>query len=62
MPGKTKCRALEQILPAIKAGTVTVSTIDKRARAVLELLEKTGKFDDRSEEVVERAVDFPEHR
>ena len=61
MPGKTKWRAPEQVLPAIKAGTLTERTIDDRARAVLELLKKTGKFDDRREDVVERAVDVPEH-
>ncbi|KUJ16499.1 uncharacterized protein LY89DRAFT_707719 [Mollisia scopiformis] len=62
MPGKTKWRSLEQVKQALEAGTLTESTIEDRARAVLRLLKKTGKFDDRKDDIVETAVDLPEHR
>ncbi|KAG4442810.1 hypothetical protein IFR05_001691 [Cadophora sp. M221] len=62
MPGKSKWRALEQVKPAIEAGLVSEATINNRARAVLQLLKKAGKFDDHRVDVPETAQDLPEHR
>ncbi|KAG4418422.1 hypothetical protein IFR04_008407 [Cadophora malorum] len=62
MPGKSKWRALEQVKLAIETGLVSENIINDRAHAVLELLEKTGKFGDRRADVSETAQDLPEHR
>jgi beta-glucosidase len=60
MPGPAAWRG-EKLLQAVKNGEVTEATIDARARRVLELLEKTGKFD-HPERQTEQAIDRPEHR
>jgi beta-glucosidase len=62
MPGKTRWRALPAVKKALEAGLLDESTINDRARSVLKLLERTGKFSDRREDVKERAEDLPEHR
>ncbi|KAH8669749.1 glycoside hydrolase superfamily [Tricladium varicosporioides] len=62
MPGKTRWRSEEVIKTAISKNEIDSSTIDARARAVLKLLKRTGKFGDRRETVDEKAVDLPEHR
>ncbi len=62
MPGKSEWRAIEQVKPAIEAGSISESTIDERARAALQLLKQTGKFDDRRVDIPETAQDLPEHR
>ncbi len=60
MPGPATWRG-EKLLQAVKDGEVAEATIDARARRVLELLEKTGKFE-RPEAEPEQAIDRPEHR
>jgi beta-glucosidase len=62
MPGETKWRSIAVIKKEIEAGLIESKTIDDRARAVLQLLEKTGKFADRREQLEEKAVDLQEHR
>lgn len=62
MPGITRFRSTEVLKAAIKKGEITPKTIDNRARAVLQLLERTGKFSDRREQLAEKAIDLPEHR
>jgi len=62
MPGATRWRSQEVIKKAMDAGLITSKTIDDRARAVLRLLEKTGKFADRRIQEEEKAIDLPEHR
>lgn len=62
MPGKTRWRSEEVIKKAILNNEIDPSTMDDRARSVLKLLERTGKFGDRREAVDEKAVDLPEHR
>ncbi|KAG0651212.1 Beta-D-glucoside glucohydrolase B [Hyphodiscus hymeniophilus] len=62
MPGKTRWRAVKTVKKALEAGVLHESVIDDRARAVLQLLERTGKFSDRKEAVGEKAVNSPKHR
>ncbi|EPE37019.1 (Trans)glycosidase [Glarea lozoyensis ATCC 20868] len=62
MPGPAKWRSLDAVKAAVDAGSVTSKTIAGRARAVLQLLHRTGKFSDRKEAVSETAIDKPEHR
>lgn len=62
MPGKSKWRSIEQVKSAIAEGSLSERTIDDRARAVVKLLKRTGKFDDRRADVAETAQDLPEHR
>lgn len=62
MPGPTKWRSATQLKPALENGKLTETTIDDRARAVLELLKKTGKFGDRRKDIAETAVDLPGHQ
>lgn len=62
MPGPTRFRSQEVLKKALKDNTITVSTLDTRARAVLKLLQRTGKFSDRRESFKEQAIDRPEHR
>lgn len=60
MPGPAFFRKPELIQEAITKGTLTIETLDKRAEAVLNLLRKTGKFQN-PEIVEEQAIDLPEH-
>ncbi|CZR55694.1 uncharacterized protein PAC_05582 [Phialocephala subalpina] len=53
---------VEQIKPAIEVGTVTENAINDRARAVLELPQKTGKSVDRKVDIAEIVADLLEHR
>lgn len=46
----------------MEAGLLQEQVINDRARAVLKLLEQTGKFSDRRDPVKETAIDLPEHR
>ncbi len=60
MPGPPLWRG-EKLLHAVEMGEVQEATIDERVRAVLHLLLKAGKFEQR-EEKDEQAIDHPEHR
>ncbi|KAG2181543.1 hypothetical protein INT44_008358 [Umbelopsis vinacea] len=60
MPGPTRIRG-EKLVAAVKAGEVSEETINERARKVLELAVKAGKFED-PEEKPEEGIDKEEHR
>ncbi len=60
MPGPNRWRG-EKLLAAVQENQVTETTIENSTRRVLELLEKTGRFE-HPEEVPERSVDTPEKR
>ncbi|KAH8551262.1 glycoside hydrolase family 3 domain protein [Umbelopsis sp. PMI_123] len=60
MPGPTRIRG-EKLVAEVKAGNVTEETINARARKVLELAVKAGKFED-PEEKPEHGIDKEEHR
>lgn len=60
MPGPTKFRG-PKLVAEVKAGNVTEETITARARKVLELAVKAGKFEN-PEELPEQAIDKEEHR
>ncbi|KAH8551074.1 glycoside hydrolase family 3 domain protein [Umbelopsis sp. PMI_123] len=60
MPGPTRIRG-EKLIAEVKAGNVTEETINARARKVLELAVKAGKFED-PEEKPEQGIDKEEHR
>ncbi|RDW95117.1 beta-glucosidase-4 [Coleophoma crateriformis] len=62
MPGETRWRSFPVVKKAIERGEIKPETIDERARSVLKLLERTGKFTDRKETPEEQAIDLPEHR
>ncbi|PYH84779.1 hypothetical protein BO82DRAFT_426593 [Aspergillus uvarum CBS 121591] len=61
MPGPPTQYTAQKVLDAIESGFVLEETLDRRVKALLQLLEKTGKFANPGipEEV---AVDLPEHR
>ncbi|KAI0124733.1 glycoside hydrolase superfamily [Xylariales sp. AK1849] len=61
MPGPTVRRKVPDVLAAIKAGEVSESTIDVRARAVLQFIDKLKAFEDPTIPP-EQAIDKPEHR
>ncbi|EOO01585.1 putative thermostable beta-glucosidase b protein [Phaeoacremonium minimum UCRPA7] len=61
MPGPPRVRKVDAVLEAIKAGEVSESVIDDRARGVLEFLEKLNAFG-KTASTTERAIDKPEHR
>ncbi|OIW31448.1 hypothetical protein CONLIGDRAFT_595837 [Coniochaeta ligniaria NRRL 30616] len=61
MPGPPRMRTLPDVLAALKAGEVSMQTIDERARTVLQLVERLGAFAG-TQPTVERAIDRPEHR
>ncbi|EPE04582.1 glycoside hydrolase family 3 [Ophiostoma piceae UAMH 11346] len=62
MPGPPRKRTIPAVLDAIKAGTVSVDTIDTRARAILEFIERVGGWDNTEPSSSEGALDRPEHR
>ncbi|KAL3468063.1 glycoside hydrolase superfamily [Aspergillus heterothallicus] len=61
MPGPTRWRKVEDVVAAVKAGSVSEKTIDDRARRVLELLTKLGCFEDPTIPD-EQAIILPEHK
>lgn len=60
MPGPTRYRG-SKLVAEVKAGKVTEETINERARKILELAVKAGKFEN-PEEHPEQAIDKEEHR
>ncbi|KAF2009538.1 glycoside hydrolase family 3 protein [Aaosphaeria arxii CBS 175.79] len=62
MPGPSRQRTTEKVQGALQAGQISEEDIDKRVLNILNLLKKTGKFDDRKNPVKEQAIDRPEHR
>jgi beta-glucosidase len=60
MPGPPRDRG-EKLIAAVRAGDVSETTVDKRALAMLQLMERVGSLDDQRP-FVERADDRPEHR
>jgi len=60
MPGPPRDRG-QKLIEAVKAGAVSEATLDKRARAMLRLMERVGSLDDHRPHE-ERAEDRPEHR
>jgi beta-glucosidase len=60
MPGPTQWRG-DKIVQAVKDGEIDEATIDTRARAMLQLIERVGAFD-KPEITEEKAIDNPEHR
>jgi beta-glucosidase len=62
MPGPAKERKPESVKNALESGKLKVSAIDSSVRAILELLEKTGKFGANSATPEETSIDLPEHR
>lgn len=60
MPGPTRYRG-SKLVAEVKAGKVTEETINERARKILELAVKAGKFEN-PEELPEQAIDKEEHR
>jgi beta-glucosidase len=61
MPGPTGKRKIPDVLAAIKDGKVSEATIDDRAMAVLELLEKLKAFEDPTIPP-EQAINNPKHQ
>ncbi|KAJ3576436.1 hypothetical protein NPX13_g3703 [Xylaria arbuscula] len=61
MPGPARKRIVKDVVEAVQQGRVTESTINERARAVLQFLERLRAFED---PVIppEQAIDKPEHR
>jgi beta-glucosidase len=59
MPGPPRDRG-EHLIAAVRAGEISEATVDKRARAMLRLMERVGSLDDQRP-FVERADDRPEH-
>lgn len=60
MPGPARWMG-KNVLHAVRAGEITESVIDDKVRRLLDLIERTGAFEDTVERP-ERAVDRPEHR
>ena len=60
MPGPPRDRG-EYLVAAVRAGEVSEATVDKRALAMLWLMERVGSLDDHRP-FLERADDRPEHR
>ena len=60
MPGPPRDRG-QKLIDAVKAGTVSEETLDKRVIAMLRLMERVGSLDDHRP-FAERADDRPEHR
>lgn len=61
MPGPGKFRTLEKVASAIKKGMLSEEVLDQRVRRVLQLLERTAKFENPTIDD-EIAVDSPMHR
>ncbi|KPI37717.1 Beta-glucosidase B [Cyphellophora attinorum] len=61
MPGPASWRTVAKVAEAIKKGKLTEATLNGRVKKVLELLERTGKFDDPTIPE-EKAVDKASHR
>jgi beta-glucosidase len=61
MPGPALHRTFEKVSAAIKKGALTEETLNKRVKKVLELLVRTGKFENPTIDD-EKAVDLPAHR
>lgn len=62
MPGKTRWRGLPAVKKAMEAGLIQEQAINDRVKALLKLLERTGKFSDRRDPVEETAQNLPEHQ
>ncbi|KKB77934.1 beta-glucosidase [Devosia soli] len=60
MPGPSRDRG-QKLIDAVHSGTVSEATLDKRVRAMLRLMERTGSLDDHRPHH-EEAQDRPEHR
>lgn len=60
MPGPPRDRG-PKLIDAVKAGEVSMETLDQRVRAMLRLMERVGSLDDHRPHE-ERADDRPEHR
>ncbi len=60
MPGPANFRKVDLVKAAIAKGTLDIETIDRRVKAVLKLLARTGKFQKPSI-TAEQAIDLPEH-
>lgn len=61
MPGPAVKRKIDVVNAAVKSGELKTEAIDKSVRAVLTLLEKTGKFVN-PETPAEQAINLPQHR
>lgn len=62
MPGPPRKRTIPAVLDSIESGEVSVDTIDKRVRAMLEFIKRVGAWDTALPTGPEGAVDRPEHR
>jgi beta-glucosidase len=62
MPGPAHHRTNEAVTKAVQTGRVHTKEIDSSVLTLLWLLRNTGKFIDRVDTPVEKAVDRPEHR
>ena len=60
MPGPPRDRG-QKLIDAVKAGEVSMETLDQRVLAMLRLMERVGSLDDHRD-FHERADDRPEHR
>ncbi|RDW57663.1 beta-glucosidase-10 [Coleophoma crateriformis] len=61
MPGPANRRKMEDVKKAISSGTLQVESIDGCVRAIMKLLEKTGKFA-KPETPPEQAISLPAHQ
>ena len=61
MPGPGRWQAAERVVEMVRSGQVTVEQINAKARRVLQIIERTGLFDD-PEPRPEQAIDLPQHR
>lgn len=61
MPGPAVKRKIKAVNAAIKSSKLQEAAVDKSARAVLRLVEQTGKFE-HPDTPAEQAIDLPEHR
>lgn len=62
MPGPARHRTVEAVQKALTSGAVTEDELDKSVSAIMKLLQRTGKFDDRRETPAEQAINLPEHQ
>ncbi|TPX14742.1 uncharacterized protein E0L32_005137 [Thyridium curvatum] len=61
MPGPARVRKIDAVVADVKAGKIQESTIDERARRVLQFIERLKAFEDDTIPE-EQAIDKPEHR
>lgn len=62
MPGPPRHRTIEAVKKSLDSGLITEDELNRCASAVIKLLQRTGKLDDRRVTPAEQAVNLPEHQ